>query len=94
MTVTPPRASAASPVQAFLQELLERFKPLRDGAVDFLEKPIDEQDLIDASDVLTVRDDLKKGARKNVLDALLARGLLAEPDLQRLVQEHTRLVAL
>jgi glutaminase len=33
MTVTPPRASAASPVQAFLQELLERFKPLRDGAV-------------------------------------------------------------
>jgi glutaminase len=35
MTTTPPRASAAgtSPVQAYLEALLERFRPLRDGAV-------------------------------------------------------------
>ena len=35
MTTTPPRASAAgtSPVQAYLEALLERFRPLRDGEV-------------------------------------------------------------
>lgn len=33
MTTTPPRASLDSPVQAFLQSLLDRFKPLRDGTV-------------------------------------------------------------
>ncbi len=35
MTTTPPRASTAatSPVQAYLEGLLERFRPLRDGAV-------------------------------------------------------------
>jgi hypothetical protein len=53
-----------------------------------------KQGLIADTDVVAVREDLKKGARKNVLEALLARGLLAEASLQRLVQEHTRLVAL
>ncbi len=33
MTTTPPRASFDSPVQACLEGLLERFRPLRDGAV-------------------------------------------------------------
>lgn len=33
MTTTPPRASHTAPVQACLDALLERFRPLRDGAV-------------------------------------------------------------
>jgi hypothetical protein len=49
--------------------------------------------LIDGNGVLAVRDDLKRGVHKNVLDTILARGLLDEPSLKALVAEHVRTVA-
>ncbi|MBI1946723.1 MAG: response regulator [Deltaproteobacteria bacterium] len=50
--------------------------------------------LISADDIALVRDDVLQGRRKTVAEAILARGLLAEPELRKLIEEHTRRVAI
>ena len=48
-----------------------------------------------ALDAITqVRDDVLAGRRKTVAEAILARGLLSEGDLKRLVEEHARRIAI
>lgn len=48
-----------------------------------------------ALDAITlVRDDVLAGRRRTVAEAILARGLLAEGDLRRLVEEHARRIAI
>lgn len=50
--------------------------------------------LVSAGDVSLVREDVLQGRRKTVAEAILARGLLAEGDLRRLIEEHTRRIAI
>ncbi len=50
--------------------------------------------LLAAADIDEVRSDVLAGRRKSVAEAILARGLLAEPDLRRLVEEHARRIAI
>lgn len=76
---------------------------LRRGSVVGARSNLDSEDLstlahkrglIAADDITEVRNDVLAGRRKTVAEAILARGLLAEPDLRRLVEEHARRIAI
>lgn len=50
--------------------------------------------LISADDIALVRDDVLQGRRRTVAESILARGLLGEPELRTLIEEHTRRIAI
>ncbi|OGQ12023.1 MAG: hypothetical protein A2138_21555 [Deltaproteobacteria bacterium RBG_16_71_12] len=76
---------------------------LRRGSVVGARSNLESEDLstlahkrgsIATDDIAAVRDDVLQGRRRTVAESILARGLLAEPDLRRLVEEHTRRIAI
>ncbi|MCC7071978.1 MAG: hypothetical protein IT383_11685 [Deltaproteobacteria bacterium] len=76
---------------------------MRRGSVVGARSNLDSEDLstlahkrglISADDIGEVRSDVLSGRRKTVAEAILARGLLAEPDLRALVEEHARRIAI